>query len=197
MDRRNILAAAFGGSLTVFGINANGQDLNSPLPKCAPPKAKRNTRRRTTSKAKAKTMTTPTVSRDPVENLKIGTDFLAAHQSERDVITTPSGLQYVVTSSGPATGERPTAASIVEVNYEGKLLNGQVFDSSYTRGAAAQFPVNALIAGWVEVLQLMRPGDEWTIWIPANLAYGERGASGLIPPNSVLIFRMKLEKIIS
>jgi FKBP-type peptidyl-prolyl cis-trans isomerase FklB len=197
MYRRSILAAALGGCLTLFGVSAFGQGFPSHPTSCAAPKSRRKNRRRTTPNAKAKTMTTPAVSRDPAENLKIGTDFLAAHKNERGVITTASGLQYAVTTSGPATGERPSAASVVEVNYEGKLLNGQVFDSSYSRGQAAQFPVNALIAGWVEVLQLMRPGDEWTIWIPANLAYGERGASGLIPPNSVLIFRMKLEKIVA
>jgi FKBP-type peptidyl-prolyl cis-trans isomerase FklB len=197
MHRRKILAVALGGGLTVFGIAAQGQDFTSQSPSCATPKARRKTRRRARPKAKIQTMTTPTVSRDPAENLKIGTDFLAAHKTERGVVTTASGLQYVVTTSGPVTGERPTATSMVEVNYEGRLLNGQVFDSSFARGTAAQFPVNALIAGWVEALQLMRPGDEWTIWVPANLAYGERGAAGLIPPNSVLIFRMKLEKIVS
>jgi FKBP-type peptidyl-prolyl cis-trans isomerase FklB len=197
MHRRNILAAALGGGFTFFGVTAFGQDFTPQSISCAAPKTRRKTRHRARPKAKTQTMTTPTVSRDPAENLKIGTDFLAAHKNEPGVITTASGLQYVITSSGPATGERPKATSMVEVNYEGKLLNGQVFDSSFARGAAAQFPVNALIAGWVEALQLMRPGDEWTIWVPANLAYGERGASGLIPPNSVLIFRMKLEGIIS
>jgi FKBP-type peptidyl-prolyl cis-trans isomerase FklB len=193
MRRRNLLAAALAGCLALAGVKANSQDFPNATSQCAPPKR----RRRTRPKTKAKTMTAPTVSRDPAENLKIETDFLAAHKSKPGVITTASGIQYIVTQSGPATGDKPAATSVVEVNYEGKLLNGQVFDSSYGRGQAAQFPVNALIAGWVEVLQMMRPGDEWTIWIPSNLAYGERGASGLIPPNSVLIFRMKLEKIIS
>jgi FKBP-type peptidyl-prolyl cis-trans isomerase FklB len=197
MHRRTILATVVGAGLTLFGVTAHSQDFTSQPPSCATPKAKRKARRRARPKAKTQTMTTPTLSRDPAENLKIGTDFLAAHKNVQGVVTTPSGLQYISTTSGPAAGERPTAASMVEVNYEGKLLNGQVFDSSFARGAAAQFPVNALIAGWVEALQLMRPGDEWTIWVPSNLAYGERGASGLIPPNSVLIFRMKLERIIS
>jgi FKBP-type peptidyl-prolyl cis-trans isomerase FklB len=191
MHRRHILSASIGTALAFLGVVGANQSLAGTSPRRRRPKTKAKTK----AKAKAITMTTPTVSSDPVENLKIATDFLATNKNAPGVVTTPSGLQYVVTRAGPTNGAMPTLSSLVEVNYEGKLLNGQVFDSSYARGAAAQFPVNALIPGWVEVLQLMRPGDEWTIWIPPGLAYGERSVGRIILPNSLLIFRMKLEDI--
>ncbi|GIU67014.1 FKBP-type peptidyl-prolyl cis-trans isomerase [Candidatus Phycosocius spiralis] len=122
--------------------------------------------------------------------------FLAKNKLVPGVITTASGLQYAVIASGPATGLKPTADSIVQVNYEGTLLNGEVFDSSFKRGEAAEFPVGQLIPAWVEALQMMRPGDEWTIWVPPAIGYGAQGG-GPIPPNSLLIFRMRLEKIVS
>jgi FKBP-type peptidyl-prolyl cis-trans isomerase FklB len=139
---------------------------------------------------------TPMPSLDPVANLKTANDFLEKNKAAPGVITTASGLQYTIVASGAGDGPKPTAASLVQVNYEGKLLDGTVFDSSFARGQAAEFPVGALIPAWVEALQMMRPGDEWTIWVPPSIGYGEAGAPGAIPPNALLIFRMRLEKIV-
>lgn len=105
------------------------------------------------------------------------------------------GLRYEVLKSGPATGAHPRRADEIVVRYEGRLTNGQVFDSSSSEaGGAATFPLGKLIPGWVAVLQLMRPGDEWRIFLPAYMAYGEKGA-GPIPPNSDLIFKVELVSI--
>jgi peptidylprolyl isomerase/FKBP-type peptidyl-prolyl cis-trans isomerase FklB len=120
-----------------------------------------------------------------------GKDFLAKNAKVQGVITTPSGLQYRVLNAGPPGGLRPKAADEVKVNYEGKLLDGTVFDSSFDRGTPAVMRVSELIPGWQEALQLMRPGDEWLIYVPAKLAYGDKGA-GPIPPGSVLVFRLEL-----
>jgi len=117
--------------------------------------------------------------------------FMAKNAREEGVITLPSGLQYKVVRSGPATGGRPKLQDEVKVNYEGKLLNGTVFDSSYARGQPAAMPLRQLIPGWVEALQLMRPGDEWILYVPPALGYGAQGA-GEIPPGSALIFRIEL-----
>jgi FKBP-type peptidyl-prolyl cis-trans isomerase FklB len=136
------------------------------------------------------------ISMDPVANQKAADDFLATNKTASGVQTTASGLQYAVIASGPGDGPKPAQSSVVQVNYEGKLLSGQVFDSSFARGQAAEFPVGALIPAWVEALQLMRPGDEWTIWVPPAIGYGASGAGDSIPPNALLIFRMRLEKIV-
>ena len=135
-------------------------------------------------------------SMDPVANLKSAEEFLSKNKAAAGVVTTASGLQYAVTTTGAGDGQKPTSTSIVQVNYEGKLLDGTVFDSSFARGQAAEFPVGQLIPAWVEALQMMRPGDEWTIWVPPSIGYGEAGAPGAIPPNALLIFRMRLEKIV-
>jgi peptidylprolyl isomerase/FKBP-type peptidyl-prolyl cis-trans isomerase FklB len=120
-----------------------------------------------------------------------GKAFLVKNAHEAGVITTPSGLQYRVLRSGPANGLRPKPADEVKVDYEGKLVDGKVFDSSFDRGAPAILTVRDLVPGWREALQLMRPGDEWQIYLPAKLGYGENGA-GPIPPNSVLVFKLDL-----
>ena len=104
---------------------------------------------------------------------------------------TPSGLQYRILQSGPASGPTPKGEDEVKVNYEGKLLDGTVFDSSYQRGEPAVFGVGGLIPAWTEALQMMRPGDQWLLYAPANLAYGDEGA-GPIPPGSVLKFKIEL-----
>jgi FKBP-type peptidyl-prolyl cis-trans isomerase FklB len=139
---------------------------------------------------------TPMPSLDPIANLAAANAFLETNKTASGVKTTPSGLQYAVIATGAGDGAQPTAASIVQVNYEGKLLDGTVFDSSFARGQAAEFPVGQLIPAWVEALQMMRPGDEWTIWVPPSIGYGEAGAPGAIPPNALLVFRMRLEKIV-
>ena len=120
--------------------------------------------------------------------------FLAQNALAPGVQTLPSGLQYKVLKSGPADGPHPTVDSRVTVNYEGTLLSGEVFDSSYKRGEPASFSVGGVINGWTQALQLMRPGDEWMLYIPPNLAYGAE-QKGPIPPNSLLTFRVELISI--
>ena len=127
------------------------------------------------------------------ENLGAANSFLTANTKAAGVVTLPSGLQYKIVRSGPASGAEPHAGDEVKVHYEGKLLDGTVFDSSYERGVPAAMPLDALIPAWIEALQLMRPGDEWVLYVPPALGYGEEGAGGgQIPGNSVLIFRIEL-----
>jgi FKBP-type peptidyl-prolyl cis-trans isomerase len=128
---------------------------------------------------------------DPSKALAEGKAFLAQNAKAPGVVTTASGLQYKVVTTGPKSGPSPKLGDIVKVNYEGKLLNGTVFDSSFERKQAAIMPADGLIQGWMEALPMMHVGDEWTLWIPADLAYGER-ADGPIPANSVLVFRLQL-----
>ena len=125
------------------------------------------------------------------EVVAAGKAFLAKNAHAPGVHVTPSGLQYKVIASGPADGARPRDVDEVKVNYEGKLLDGTVFDSSYQRGEPAVFGVSGLIRGWTEALQMMRPGDVWELYVPANLAYGDQGQES-IPPGSVLRFKIEL-----
>lgn len=120
----------------------------------------------------------------------LGQAFLAKNMSQPGVVTLPDGLQYRVIK--PGNGPRPTAADTVTVNYEGKLISGKVFDSSYKRGEPTTFPVNGVIPGWVEALQRMNKGAVWELFIPAALAYGEKGAPPEIGPNEMLIFKVEL-----
>jgi FKBP-type peptidyl-prolyl cis-trans isomerase len=133
----------------------------------------------------------PSKKASAAAEIDAGKTFLANNAKLPGVKVLPSGLQYKIIRSGPADGLRPQKQDEVKVNYEGKLLNGTVFDSSYERGVPAAMPVDALIPAWVEALQLMRPGDEWMLYTPASLAYGDEGA-GAIPPGSTLIFRIEL-----
>ncbi|MDN5923514.1 MAG: FKBP-type peptidyl-prolyl cis-trans isomerase [Xanthomonadales bacterium] len=126
------------------------------------------------------------------ENKKAGTAFLAQNKGKMGVHVTASGLQYKVIKQG--TGPKPKASDTVQVNYEGKLLDGTVFDSSYKRGAPATFGLSNVIKGWGEALQLMPVGSTYEIWIPSDLAYGERPA-GPIGPDSTLEFKVELLKI--
>jgi FKBP-type peptidyl-prolyl cis-trans isomerase FkpA len=120
-----------------------------------------------------------------------GAAFLAANKTKPGVVTTPSGLQYTVLRAG--NGQRPVSSSRVRVNYEGKLLNGEVFDSSYTRGEPAEFGLNQVIAGWTEGVALMPVGAKYRFWIPSNLAYGPNGApGGKIGPDATLTFDVEL-----
>ncbi len=122
-----------------------------------------------------------------------GKKFLEENKKRKGVITLASGLQYEIIR--PGTGPVPKATDTVVTNYEGKLINGTVFDSSYKRGQPATFPVNGVIKGWVEALQLMKTGAKWKLYIPSDLAYGERSAGPLIGPNSTLIFDIELLEI--
>ncbi|SMO66893.1 FKBP-type peptidyl-prolyl cis-trans isomerase FklB [Saccharicrinis carchari] len=127
-------------------------------------------------------------------NIKAGQEFLAENAKRKEVETLDSGLQYEVITSG--SGEKPSAQSNVKCHYHGTLLNGKVFDSSVQRGEPAVFPVNGVIAGWVEALQLMSVGSKWKLFVPANLAYGEQGAGQDIAPHSTLIFEVELLEIV-
>lgn len=127
------------------------------------------------------------------KNKKEGEVFLAENKKKEGVKTTSSGLQYKVIKEG--TGRKPGSDSMVKVHYEGKLIDGTVFDSSYERGDPAEFPVKGVIPGWTEALQLMKEGAEYELYIPAELAYGERGAGGTIGPNATLIFKVELISI--
>ncbi|WP_350562107.1 FKBP-type peptidyl-prolyl cis-trans isomerase [Psychrobacter sp. CAL346-MNA-CIBAN-0220] len=126
------------------------------------------------------------------DNKTKGAAFLAANVKKEGVKATASGLQYKVLTAG--TGKTPKATDVVEVNYEGKLIDGTVFDSSYERGEPIEFPLNQVIAGWTEGLQLMKEGGKYEFYIPADIAYGEAGNSG-IEPNSTLIFTVELLKV--
>ncbi|MDT8452296.1 MAG: FKBP-type peptidyl-prolyl cis-trans isomerase [Gammaproteobacteria bacterium] len=123
-------------------------------------------------------------------NLGEGKAFLEANAAKEGVITTDSGLQYKVLEEG--SGASPTADDTVVTHYEGRLINGQVFDSSYERGEPATFPVSGVIPGWTEALQLMKEGAKWRLFVPADLAYGEAQRGPLIEPNSTLIFDIEL-----
>jgi FKBP-type peptidyl-prolyl cis-trans isomerase FklB len=126
-------------------------------------------------------------------NKKVGEEFLAANKAKDGVVTLPSGLQYKILTEG--TGPKPTATDSVACNYRGTLINGTEFDSSYKRGQPAAFQVNGVIKGWTEALQLMPVGSKWQLFIPSELAYGERGPSPEIGANSTLIFEVELLSI--
>ncbi|SDU10002.1 FKBP-type peptidyl-prolyl cis-trans isomerase FkpA/FKBP-type peptidyl-prolyl cis-trans isomerase FklB [Verrucomicrobium sp. GAS474] len=127
-------------------------------------------------------------------NGKAGEDYLAANAKKDGVKVTASGLQYKVIKAGPAGGKKPLATSEVTVNYRGTLLDGTEFDSSYKRNEPATFPLNRVIPGWTEGVQLMTEGSTYEFVIPAALAYGAQGA-GPIAPNSTLIFQVELIKV--
>ncbi len=122
-----------------------------------------------------------------------GQAFLAANKDKEGVVTLPSGLQYKILTEG--TGPKPAADDAVVCNYRGTLIDGKEFDSSYKRGEPATFPVKGVIKGWTEALQLMPVGSKWQLFIPPDLAYGERGAGADIAPNSTLVFEVELVSI--
>lgn len=133
---------------------------------------------------------TPGVAQAQSETSKA---FMTKVGKEAGVVVLPSGLAYKIVRSGPTTGLKPQLTDEVKVHYEGKLADGRVFDSSYERGQPAAMPLRGLVPGWQEALQLMRPGDEWVLYVPSNLGYGEDGAGGGdIPPGSPLTFRIEL-----
>jgi len=127
------------------------------------------------------------------KNKTDGEAFLAENKKKEGVKTLPSGLQYKVMKTG--NGKKPKSTDTVTVNYRGTLIDGTEFDSSYKRGQPATFQVSGVIPGWTEGLQLMDEGAKWQLFIPSNLAYGERGAGGIIGPNATLIFEVELISI--
>jgi FKBP-type peptidyl-prolyl cis-trans isomerase FklB len=126
-------------------------------------------------------------------NLEAGQKFLAANKLRPNIITLPSGLQYEVIKEG--TGASPKSTDKVTTHYHGTLIDGKVFDSSVQRGEPIEFPVNGVIRGWTDALQMMKIGSKWKLYIPYNLAYGERGAGADIKPYSALVFEVELLKI--
>jgi len=138
-------------------------------------------------------------SRDQAKNAgaahaKAGAEFLAANKSKKGIVTTATGLQYEILLEGK--GPKPQKSATVRVHYTGSLLNGQVFDSSVKRGEPAEFGLTQVIPGWTEGLQLMAEGAKFRFFIPSDLAYGEHGAPGAIPPNAALIFEVELLKVL-
>ncbi len=135
------------------------------------------------------------VRRKAVEqNQAAGEEFLKINGLKKGVVTLPSGLQYEILREGD--GPKPSLTDSVECHYHGTLINGQVFDSSMDRGQTATFPLQGVIKGWTEILQLMPVGSKWKVTIPANLAYGDRGAGEMIQPGSTLIFIIELIAIV-
>lgn len=128
------------------------------------------------------------------KNKEMGEKFLAENKKREGIITTASGLQYEILTAG--NGPKPKATDTVSCHYEGRLIDGTVFDSSIRRGQPAQFPVNGVIAGWVEALQMMPVGSKWRLYIPSDLAYGAHGAGDIIGPNATLIFDVEVLQII-
>ena len=124
------------------------------------------------------------------KNLEAGMQFLAENAKKDGVVTTESGLQYKVIKSGD--GPSPKVDDTVTTHYRGTLIDGREFDSSYSRGQPASFPVNGVIKGWTEALQMMKVGDKWELYIPSDLAYGSSQRSELIQPNSTLVFELEL-----
>jgi FKBP-type peptidyl-prolyl cis-trans isomerase len=127
---------------------------------------------------------------DGDKNMKQGETFLAANKKKEGVVTLSSGLQYKVIKAG--TGPKPAATNTVKCHYRGTLIDGTEFDSSYKRGEPTEFPLNQVIKGWTEGIQLMNTGSKFEFYIPSELAYGERGAGGTIGPNATLIFEVEL-----
>lgn len=125
-------------------------------------------------------------------NAKAGVAYLAQVAKEPGVVTLPSGLMYKVVSSPDPKGAQPAPTDTVKANYEGKLINGQVFDSSYARNQPATFPLPRVVPAWQQAVPMMHKGDTWMLYVPPSLGYGERGAGDAIPPDSVLIFKIQL-----
>jgi FKBP-type peptidyl-prolyl cis-trans isomerase FklB len=131
---------------------------------------------------------------DAAKNKKAGKEFLEQNKKKDGVVELPDGLQYKVLKKG--TGASPKATDKVKVNYTGTLINGKEFDSSYKRGQPAEFPLNNVIPGWTEALQMMKVGGKWKLFIPSDLAYGDQGRGSVIPPGATLIFEVELLDIV-
>jgi FKBP-type peptidyl-prolyl cis-trans isomerase len=143
---------------------------------------------------KVRNVFTEAAIRQATENKEKEAQFLKENGEREGVGTTASGLQYEVLKGGE--GKKPGPQALVQVNYEGKLTDGTVFDSTWERGESARIPLNRVIPGWSEGIQMMGVGDLYVFFIPSSLAYGEAGAGNLIPPNSLLIFRVELIEIL-
>lgn len=125
-----------------------------------------------------------------IKNVAEEKKFLAANKNKKGIVTLPSGLQYRIINNGK--GDSPKITDTVNTHYRGKLVNGTEFESSYSKGRPAKFPVNTVIPGWREALQLMKPGAKWEIFVPSKLAYGEHDAGPIVGPKACLIFELEL-----
>lgn len=125
------------------------------------------------------------------KNALEGEEFLKTNATAEGIKVLPSGVQYRIVTSGPAGGVHPKRGDEIKVHYEGKLLSGEVFDSSFERGQPSNMALRGLIDAWLEVIPMMKPGDEWVIYVPPEHGYGKEGSGG-IPPNAVLTFRIQL-----
>ena len=125
------------------------------------------------------------------------TAWLAKNAKEKGVVVLPSGIQYKVLASGPKTGAPPKVGDLIKVHYEGALIDGTVFDSSYQRGAPAVMPLEGLVPGWMEAIPMMRPGDSWMLYLPPEQGYGAEGAGGVIRPDAALVFKIELVDVLS
>lgn len=193
MKKLTLLTAA---SLLALALPLSGcKDKDAAAPAPSAPSAEEIAKTVTETETE---MAMPDTGEMPVMTAQEAADYLAANAKRDAVITTDTGLQYTINRSGDASGVSPTAGQRVKVHYEGKFTNGTMFDSSYERGQPAIFPSDQLIPGWVEALSLMKPGDEWTLFISPDLGYGPGGLKDprdgtvVIPENAVLIFRMEL-----
>lgn len=150
----------------------------------------------------AHAQTSPQVSPPPQMNAApppaavAGKAFMEKNATAPGVVRLPSGLQYKVVTSGPKDGPSPKVGDIIKVHYEGKLLDGTVFDSSFERGKAAIMPLDGLVQAWMEVVPKMKVGDEWVLYVPPELGYGDQD-NGPIPGGSVMVFRLKLLGMLS
>ena len=133
----------------------------------------------------------PPPSLAPSPAAAAGKAFLATNAKAPGVVVLPSGLQYKVVASGPKDGPSPKLGDIIKVHYEGKLLDGTVFDSSFERNQSVIMPLDGLVQAWLDALPMMKVGDEWVLYVPPELGYGDR-ETGPIPPGSVMVFRLKL-----
>jgi FKBP-type peptidyl-prolyl cis-trans isomerase FklB len=141
-------------------------------------------------KAPSNTSSSLSVQDVAQKNLEEGRKFLAQNKKKKGVVTLKNGLQYKIIKKGK--GPKPKLTDTVKVHYEGRLLNGQIFDSSFQRNTPAEFPLTRVIVGWQEGVQLMNVGSEYEFFIPSDLAYGPNGAGSAIPPNATLIFKIHL-----
>jgi len=123
-------------------------------------------------------------------------DFMAKNAKAAGIVTLPSGLEYKIVHSGPVSGPHPAQGDEIKVDYAGSLLNGDVFDTTKTQGSAAVMPLQDLVPGWMQALPLMRPGDEWILYVPPALGYGPEGRPPVIPGNSVLVFDLQLRDVL-
>lgn len=135
-----------------------------------------------------------TLARKLAEKAK-GHKFLEENKKKKGVVVLPNGLQYEVIEAGNTSGPKPTATDVVKVDYVGTFIDGKEFDGSIQRGQPAEFPVNGVISGWTQILQMMPVGATWKVYIPSDLAYGDRGAGNSIPPGATLIFTITLHEI--